>query len=179
MIYRKLTEIKELPNNPRLIKDKQFETLCTSIKDNPEYFEARPIILSNRTGELIIIAGNQRYRAAKHLKLKQVPTYLLENLTEEKEREIIIRDNVSNGEWDYDILANSFETDDLIEWGLDLPVWGDSDEINDINEIDSFNENVNFIIKCKDLKEMELLQSKLGTEGMKIDYDKFIELTGL
>jgi ParB-like chromosome segregation protein Spo0J len=87
MQYRKLTEIKKLPGNPRIIRDKQFKTLCDSIRDNPKYFEARPIILSNRTGELVIIAGNQRYEAAKFLKLKEVPTYLIEGLTEAKERE--------------------------------------------------------------------------------------------
>ena len=121
MQYRKITELKKLPNNPRIIRDKQFKTLCDSIRDNPEYFEARPIILSNRTGELIIIAGNQRYEAAKALKLKEVPTYLIEGLTESKEREIVIRDNISNGEFDFDILANEWSDLPLLDWGVDLP----------------------------------------------------------
>jgi hypothetical protein len=121
MQYRKLTELKKLPNNPRIIRDKQFKTLCDSIRDNQEYFEARPIILSNRTGELVIIAGNQRYEAAKTLKLKEVPTYLIEGLTEAKEREIIIRDNISNGEFDFDILANEWSDLPLVDWGVDLP----------------------------------------------------------
>lgn len=123
MKYRKISELKELPDNPRTIKGESFKRLCESIKNNPEYFEARPVILSNRTGELIIIAGNQRYKAAKELKLKEAPTYLIENLTEEKEREIIIRDNVNNGEWDTEILANEWEVDQLKEWGLDLPAF--------------------------------------------------------
>ncbi len=121
MQYRKLTELKKLPNNPRIIRDKQFKTLCDSIRDNQEYFEARPIILSNRTGELVIIAGNMRYSAAKALKLKEVPTYLIEGLTEAKEREISIRDNVSNGEFDFGILANEWSDLPLVDWGLDLP----------------------------------------------------------
>jgi DNA modification methylase len=121
MEYRKLTELKKLPNNPRLIRDEDFKTLVRSIRDNPEYFEARPIILSDRTGELVIIAGNQRYEAAKTLKLKQVPTFLIPDLTEEKEREIIIRDNVANGQWDFDILANEWDSALLTEWGVDLP----------------------------------------------------------
>jgi len=121
MQYRKITELKKLPNNPRIIRDKQFKTLCDSIRDNPEYFEARPIILSNRTGELIIIAGNQRYEAAKALKLKEVPTYLIEGLTESKEREIVIRDNISNGEFDLNCIANEWSDLPLLDWGLDLP----------------------------------------------------------
>ena len=121
MQYRKLNELKKLPNNPRIIRDKQFKTLCDSIRDNPKYFEARPIILSNRTGEMVIIAGNQRYEAAKSLKLKEVPTFLIEGLDEAKEREIIIRDNISNGEFDKSALANEWSDLPLVDWGVDLP----------------------------------------------------------
>jgi DNA modification methylase len=121
MQYRKLTEIKKLEGNPRIIRDKQFKTLCDSIRDNPKYFEARPIILSDRTGSLVIIAGNQRYEAAKSLKLKEVPTFLIEGLDEAKEREIIIRDNISNGEFDMSALANEWSDLPLVEWGVDLP----------------------------------------------------------
>jgi len=120
MQYRKLTELKKLTNNPRIIRDKEFKNLCRSIKDNPKFFEARPLILSNRTGELIIIAGNQRYEAAKALKMKEAPTYLMEGLTEEKEKEITIRDNTNQGEWDMDLLS-AWDDLPLVEWGLDLP----------------------------------------------------------
>jgi hypothetical protein len=122
MQYRKLTDLKKLEGNPRIIRDKQFKTLCDSIRDNPKYFEARPVILSDRTGSLVIIAGNQRYEAAKSLKLKEVPTFLIEGLTEEKEKEIVIRDNISNGEFDWDILANEgWDSLPLADWGVPLP----------------------------------------------------------
>lgn len=126
--YRKLAELKELPNNPRTIKKQDMERLKKSIHDNQDYFEARPIILSDRTGELVIIAGNQRYRAARELGLDEVPTVLLSGLDEKREREIIIRDNVENGEWDFDVLANEFEVDDLTEWGVDNIKTGIADE---------------------------------------------------
>lgn len=116
--YRPLSELHELEGNPRTIKKDQFEKLKASIKANTDYFEARPIILSDRTGELVILAGNQRYKAAKSLGMTEVPTILLPNLTEEREREIIIRDNVENGDWDYDILFNEWDTDNLQTWGV-------------------------------------------------------------
>ena len=119
--YRAVADLKELPGNPRTIKKDQFEKLKQSIKDNADYFEARPIILSDRTGELVILAGNQRYKAAKAIGLKEVPTILLPNLTEEREKEIIIRDNVENGDWDFDILANEWNEEELDAWGVDLP----------------------------------------------------------
>jgi hypothetical protein len=128
MEYRKLKDLNKLEGNPRIIKDDDFQKLCTSIKANPDYFEARPLILSNRTGQLVIIAGNQRYEAAKHLGLKEVPTYLIEGLTEEREREIIIRDNVNNGQWDWEQLANTWSAEELKEWGV--PVWQNEPEID-------------------------------------------------
>jgi len=119
MKYRKLSDLTPLEGNPRAIKKHQFEKLLQSLKDNLDYFEARPIILSNRTGEYVIIAGNQRYHAAKELGYKEVPTFLMEGLTEEREKEIIIRDNVSNGEWDWDQLANTFDVSELQDWGVE------------------------------------------------------------
>lgn len=119
--YRALKDLKELPGNPRTIKKDQFDKLKQSLKDNADYFEARPIILSDRTGELVILAGNQRYKAAKALGMTEVPTIILPNLTEEREREIIIRDNVENGDWDVDMLANEWDANDLIKWGVELP----------------------------------------------------------
>lgn len=121
IVYRPVAEIHELENNPRIIKKDQFEKLKTSIKDNPDYFEARPCILSNRTGVLVVIAGNQRLRASRELGLTEIPTVLLEGLDEDREAEIIARDNVENGEWDYDILANEWEIEKLNDWGVETP----------------------------------------------------------
>lgn len=126
--YRKLSELIKLENNPRTITKEDFEILKKSISDNKDYFEARPLILSNRTGQLVIIGGNQRYEASKALQLDEVPTYLLENLTEEREREIIIRDNVNNGEMDWDKLANEWEQEKLVEWGVNMPSWDKIEE---------------------------------------------------
>lgn len=126
--YRPIKDLKELPGNPRTIKKDQFEKLKKSIKDNADYFEARPIILSNRTGELVILAGNQRYKAAKAIGMKEVPTILLEGLSEEREREIIIRDNVENGDWDWDELANTWDAARLTDWGVQMPDWASETE---------------------------------------------------
>lgn len=114
--YKKL---EDLDHNPRIISKENMNKLVKSIKNNPDYFEARPIICSDRTGKNIIIAGNQRLRAAGIAGLSEVPVVVLHGLDEEKEREIIIRDNVNNGEWDFDILANEWDIDDLEKWGVD------------------------------------------------------------
>lgn len=123
MQYIALKELKKNPNNPRIIKDEGFKKLKASLKSKrgKDHFEARPCIVSRRTGENIIIAGNTRYQAAKDLGWEEVPTVILEDLTEEQEQEIIIRDNVSNGEWSYEILANEWDSEKLEEWGVEIP----------------------------------------------------------
>lgn len=139
--YRALSEIKPLDNNPRYIKTDDFERLCASVQNNADYFECRPIILSDRTGELVIIAGNQRYKAAQEVGLKEVPTILLHGLTEAKEKEIVIRDNVQNGKWDWDILSSEAwgSVDDLQDWGVDCSFLQHEESA----DLDDFFEEVN------------------------------------
>jgi len=164
MKYRNLSDLTPLEGNPRAIKKHQFEKLLQSLKDNLDYFEARPIILSNRTGELVIIAGNQRYHAAKELGYKEVPTFLMEGLTEEREKEIIIRDNVSNGEWDWEQLANSWEVEELQEWGVEGFPFDGIDEDGEMNMPSGWM----LTVKSNDVKELEAIEKDLISKGLDV-----------
>lgn len=130
IVYRKIEELNKLDSNPRTITEEDMKVLKDSIRNNPDYLEARPLVLSDRTGTLVIIDGNQRYEACLQLGLKEVPTALLHGLTEEREREIIIRANVNNGKWD---LTKLFEWDyrELMDWGVEGISFP---EISDFNE---------------------------------------------
>ena len=134
--YIDINELVLMDNNPRKISKENFERLKKSLQNNQEFFEARPIICSNRTGQNIIIAGNQRYKAAKQLGMKKVPCVIM-TLSEEKEKEINIRDNVELGEWDFDILANEFNEEDLKDWGVDT-----TGLMEDIEEQDEETDNI-------------------------------------
>lgn len=100
VILRPLAELVPNPKNPRTATEEEIAALAESIKANPDYFDARPIVLSNRTGVLMIIDGEQRSKAAKLLGMTEVPTILMEGLTEEQEDEIMVRGNTHAGEWD-------------------------------------------------------------------------------
>lgn len=126
IIYRRVEELTLLEDNPRKISVEQMERLKESIDKNPDYFECRPVILSDRTGELVVIAGNQRVKAATAIGLKAVPTILLSGLTEEREKEIIIRDNVNNGEWDEELLAE-WDAALLDDLGVDISALSEKD----------------------------------------------------
>lgn len=125
MKYIETEKLKPHKDNPRKISMNQLDRLCESIANNPEYFEARPIICD---AHFVIWAGNSRYKAAKKLGLEKVPVHVMD-LPEEKMKEIMIRDNVNNGEWDVNILADEWDIDALVDFGLEFKgAWGNEPE---------------------------------------------------
>jgi DNA modification methylase len=116
-IYKvKIGDVKTNPNNPRIIKDDKFKKLVKSIKEFPQMLELRPIVVNT---EMIVLGGNMRLKACKEAGLKEVPIIMADELTEEQQKEFIVKDNVGFGEWDWDVLANEWDAVQLEEWGLD------------------------------------------------------------
>lgn len=130
--YRKISDLTVLENNPRKITKKDLNRLVDSIRING-FWKHRPIVLSERDGKLIVLAGHQRIKAAKKLKITEVPTILYHNLTEEQEADIVLRDNINNGEWDFAILQldDWKEKADFDFIGLEVPVEEHKDEPED------------------------------------------------
>jgi DNA modification methylase len=114
----KISDIKTNPNNPRLIKDDKFEKLVKSIKDFPEMLRLRPIVVNS---DMVVLGGNMRLKACKEAGLKEVPIIRADELTEDQQREFIIKDNVGYGEWEWDIIRADWDVNELSEWGLDIP----------------------------------------------------------
>jgi len=121
----KLSDIKLNPNNPRLIKDDKFKKLVQSIIAFPEMLKIRPIVVNE---DMIILGGNMRFKACKEAGLKEVPIIKTKGLSEEKQREFLIKDNIAGGEWDWNLLANEWDEIKLTEWGLD--VWQPAAEVD-------------------------------------------------
>jgi site-specific DNA-methyltransferase (adenine-specific) len=114
----KISEVKQNPNNPRTIRDDKFERLVNSIKAFPEMLNIRPIVVNN---DMVVLGGNMRLKACREAGLKQVPIIVAGELTEAQQREFIIKDNVSGGDWDWSALTSEWGTEQLEEWGLDIP----------------------------------------------------------
>lgn len=115
----KISKIKRNPNNPRLIKDNKFHKLVKSIKEFPEMLDIRPIVVNE---EMIVLGGNMRLKACQEAGLKEISIIKASQLTENQQREFIVKDNVGFGEWDWDMIANEWDMDKLDEWGLDMPM---------------------------------------------------------
>ena len=114
----KISAVKSNPNNPRIIKDDKFKKLVTSIKEFPQMLNIRPIVVND---EMIVLGGNMRLKACIEAGLKEVAIIKANDLTPEQQNEFIIKDNVGFGEWDWNELANTWDAEQLVEWGLDIP----------------------------------------------------------
>lgn len=116
----KVTAIKTNSANPRIIRDAKFKKLVNSIKDFPKMMSLRPIVIDT---DGTILGGNMRYKAILSLGYKEIPdewVKVANELTDEEKQRFIIEDNVAFGDWDFDLLANAWDTNLLNDWGVDL-----------------------------------------------------------
>lgn len=146
MIQKRLTaDLKTNPKNPRKISKEKLEDLKKSLKELPQMLELRPIVIDE---EGYVLGGNQRLEAAKALGLKEVPTILVDDMTEEQKEKFIIKDNGSWGEWDFSQLE-SWDKEILLSGGFDkfdlIGIFGENDLDSKFNvplEKSSFNPEV-------------------------------------
>ena len=117
-------QITGLPANPRQWTKTEVEKIAKSLRETPELFEARPIIVTQHGSKYVILGGNLRYEGCKHNKDKDAPCYVIpDGISIDKMKEIVIKDNGSFGDWDYDALANLWDDLPLADWGV--PAWDD------------------------------------------------------
>lgn len=155
----KISKIQTNANNPRLVKDDKYKKLVKSIKEFPEMLQIRPIVVDK---DNIVLGGNMRLRACQEAGLKEVYIIKADQLTEKQQREFIIKDNVGFGEWDWDELANTWDSEELNEWGLE--VWNDKDL-----DLDKFFEE-------DTSAEGDTGSFKITLEYTEEDYNEVIEL---
>jgi hypothetical protein len=124
-----IKDIKSNPLNPRFIRDKKFEDLKRSINDFPEMLSLREIVVDE---DYIVLGGNMRLKALKELKHKSTNVIMWKGLTDQEKQEFVIKDNSNYGNWDWDILANSFDESDLKRFGLN--VWQPQDSFEEYKD---------------------------------------------
>lgn len=131
-IEMNLSDIAEYKSNPRTISKKDFAVLKKSLKDFPSMLDVREIVVDENG---VILGGNQRYKGLMALGKTKVKVKRVSGWTDEQKREFVIKDNIANGDWDNDKLANEWDKDKLAEWGLPLKVAssGDYKELLDVS----------------------------------------------
>mgnify|MGYP003649143344 CR=1 FL=1 len=159
MDYIAISKVRPNSDNPRYIKEEKFKKLVQSLKDFPEMANARPIVVNK---EMVALGGNMRLKAMQEAGWSEVPVKVVD-WSEEKQREFIIKDNVGFGEWDWDELANTWDAEELNEWGLDTSVFMEDSELNDLSE--QIQESYKIEISCNDEEHQEKIYNKLIAEG--------------
>lgn len=136
----KTIEIHLNPNNPRTITKQKYKELVESIERSPHFMTLHPLIVNE---DRMILSGNNRYRACKELFWKEIPANIFTKANHKKSKaftkykrtyeeccdEIIIKTNTHAGEFDMAILANTWDTVELLTYGVD--VWNPDKEIED------------------------------------------------
>ena len=131
-----INTLKNNPSNPRVINEKDYKKLLDSIKELPKMMEVNPLVIDN---DMMVIGGNMRLRACKELGWKKVWIETTEDWTEKEKEAFIIKDNSHFGQWDWDILSNDWQTEQLNHWGVS--VWeNQTDDIMNVNKGDENSE---------------------------------------
>lgn len=123
--YKNIGDLTFNPINPRKINETKINQLKKSLVEFPEMLKLRPIVVDSN---YVVLGGNMRLKACMDLGIESIPVVKAEDLTEDQKKEFIIKDNVSFGEWDWDIIESDFDIDLVQDWGLDVPIDEETEE---------------------------------------------------
>ena len=120
-----MIKLTQNPNNPRLVTGERVDRLIKKIRAFPQMLEKRPIVYDENK---IILGGNTKYAALDKLQkegfeIKDSYFSDASGWTEEQKRNFIINDNLHEGDWDWDKLANEWDMEQLTDWGVNLKNW--------------------------------------------------------
>lgn len=168
-------QLEGLPSNPRNITREKLALLKKSVQEHPDMLSLRGLLVYQLdSGHYIAIGGNMRLKAMQELGYTEAPCVIIPKETPIEEiKAYSIIDNNGFGKWDWDMLANEWDENQLTDWGVDLPIFdgasqsggaGDkpekdlSDKVVDVYEV---------VVECMGEAEQEQVFNKLTGEGYK------------
>lgn len=169
-------QIEGLPKNPRMWDKEDVERLAASIEQTPELLECRPLIVAPHKKKYVVLGGNMRLEALKHLKRNECPCIVMGGLSLGKMKEIVLKDNSSFGDWDADELANGWDDLPLGDWGV--KVTGMVTEVGDFEnqelDVEEWEENMSMNFRLEH-DEMERVKSYFADKDPRME---LLRLTG-
>lgn len=166
-IHENKGQIEGVPANPRQWKRDEVAQLAKSIQETPELFDLRPIIVYDNVNEFVVLGGNMRLAAAKHLGRKEVPCEIVSRETPPaKLKEIVIKDNGAFGAWDFDALANEWDDLPLADWGVKgVPDTFESESEPTKDLSNDIAKTYIIEIECNNESEQEIIYNELIERG--------------
>lgn len=169
-----INQIKANPKNPRILKDDKFLKLKKSLEDFPEMLEKRPLVVfTDKDGKFVVLGGNMRLKVANELGIKELPIILADDWTEEQKAQFLIKDNISYGDWDWDILLNEWDTELLDGWGLENFAFSNELDYSILDSLDDDENNIDSLVKDK---ENSTIKSVLVPFNNPDELQEFIEI---
>lgn len=115
-------QIEGIPPNPRFIRDDKYQSLLKNIRDHPDTLEFREVFVIKHGKKYVVIAGNQRLRACTELNYKELNCKIIPPKTDIGFiKNLMNIDNINYGQWNWDILKEHFDFDELDALGMDFP----------------------------------------------------------
>jgi ParB-like chromosome segregation protein Spo0J len=166
-------QLEGLPSNPRNITREKLALLKKSVQEHPDMLSLRGLLVYQlENGHYIAIGGNMRLKAMQELGYTEAPCVIIPKETPIEEiKAYSIIDNNGFGKWDWDMLANEWDENQLTDWGVDLPTFDGasgstgnkpekdlSDKVVDVYEV---------VVECMGEAEQEQVFNKLTGEGYK------------
>lgn len=136
-------QIEGVPANPRILKDDKYNALVESLRED-DMTGAFPLKVYKQGNEYIVLGGNMRLKALRELHDNEyaVSCVLIPaDVPAEKLRKMVVLDNSTFGEWDFDMLANEWDADELKDWGVDVPVFEEKPESEEQVQEESVNKS--------------------------------------
>ena len=160
IVYKNVSELKLNPRNPRK-NDGAVESVAKSIE---KYGFKNPLIIDDAG---VVWCGNTRLKAARKLKLKEVPCIVANDLTPEQIREYALLDNKTNelADWDFDLLAEELDELDLGDFDIDWNLPNISEEIERKDLSDNIKEKFELVIKVENEISLEELYNEMVERG--------------
>jgi len=121
IIIVKTKDIYPNLKNPRVIRNEQYNKLMQSILDFPDMLNKRPLVcFTSISNQITVLGGNMRLKAIQDIGIAEIPVIMADKWTEKQRDMFIIKDNVSFGDWDWDIIANEWKQEEVTDWGLEI-----------------------------------------------------------
>ena len=171
--------------NPRTLSNKKLEDIKDSIT---KFGFVDPVVINEHPDRKnVIVGGHQRVKVARKMGMEKVPAVFVK-LSFDDEKELNIRLNKNQGDWDYSLLKDQFNEEQLVDWGFserDLSDhWRDIQKMEETAEeieaelaekkypiVPKYNEKYStFMIFCNNELDIHWMRNYLGLTNSQMDY---------
>lgn len=163
-------QINGLPANPRDFPPEKLDELIQSLRDDPEMLELRPLLVYPYRKKYVVLAGNMRLKAAEKLLIDELPCIVVPDGTHpDKLKAILIKDNLSYGKWDWEMIHADWDVQVLEDWGMDIMPLSAEDDSEDTPPDNTITNKLKVVVTCVTPEVAQDLAHEMERRGFGVD----------